>query len=320
MKKSFPVFFALLILLTACSLGGGGDQEAQPTAMTFATAAPTVTPIVVNPTPEPQNQTANAGDERVYPLDGMTQVYIPAGSFRMGGLDEGGAPDEEPDRQVTMTRGYWIDKVEVTNGMYLRCVQAGACNPPRTFASSSRPSYFNNPQFDNYPVIGVTWDDAAAYCAWAGRRLPTEAEWEYAARGTDFRIYPWGSDHPTAQHANFNFLVRDTMPVGSYPLGASPWGVLDMAGNVWEWVQDYYVQNFYEIAGNQDPLGPLAPASAQAGELRVVRGGSWQDPREELRVSNRGFSAAPDHNAQPGSERYLGEANQKTGFRCVSDN
>ena len=163
----------------------------------------------------------------------------------------------------------------------------------------------------------MTWDDAVAYCAWAGRRLPSEAEWEYAARGTDYRIYPWGSDQATAQHANFNFQVRDTMPVGSYPLGASPFGVLDMAGNVWEWVQDYYGQDFYAIAGNVDPVGPMAAVSAIHGERRTLRGGSWQDPDEEIRVSNRGFALAPDASAQAGSEKALGEANSKSGFRCV---
>ncbi|MBN2388259.1 MAG: formylglycine-generating enzyme family protein [Anaerolineales bacterium] len=317
MKKRYPVLFAALVIALAACSTGGGDSDAEPTSMVFPTAAPTATAFTVNPTAETSGD-STAGEERLSPVDGMTQVYIPAGSFRMGGLDSLGTPDEEPDRQVTISHGFWMDKVEVTNGMYMLCVQAGACEPPRSFASASRDQYFNTDEFNNFPVIAVTWDYARAYCEWAGRRLPTEAEWEYAARGTDFRIFPWGDDRPDASRANFRWLVRDTTPVGSYPAGASPWGILDLSGNVWEWVEDYYVQTFYAMAGSTDPIGPSAAGSND--ERRVIRGGSWQDGEEEIRVSNRGFALAPDHDANLGSDALYGEANNKTGFRCVSNN
>jgi eukaryotic-like serine/threonine-protein kinase len=313
MKKILLVLTALAMFSGACQPGAGSA----PTPLPFVTALPTPTSVTLNPTAAPSGRTFDAGEERTANVDGMIMVYIPAGSFRMGGLDADRKVQETPDRSVTM-KDFWIDKIEVTVGMYALCVQAGACEPPRDFTSESRTRYFGNPEFNDYPVIHVTWGDAKAYCEWAGRRLPTEAEWERAARGDDFRIFPWGDERPDASRANFNWLVRDTSRVGSFPAGASPFGVLDMAGNVWEWVEDYYNPTFYSSAGSQNPLGPLAPAGA--GHRRVLRGGSWQDDEKEIRVSNRGFASGPDFSAAVNSPAYFGEAARKIGFRCATDN
>lgn len=314
MKKLIPIVFVLAALaLVAAACGARGS--AVPTPMTFPTAYPTNTAAPLNPTAQPASG-AQAGDERVSSVDGMTQVYIPEGTFRMGGMDAWTQPDEQPPHQVTI-KAFWMDKTEVTNGMYMLCVQAGACEPPRLFTSETRPSYFNNPDFNNYPVIMVRWRDANAYCKWAGRRLPYEAEWERAARGNDFRTWPWGDERPDNSRANFNYSVRDTTPVGSYPAGASPFGILDMSGNVWEWMADWYQQNYYENAPVINPTGPLSPLQ---GNRKVIRGGSWQDGEFELRVPNRGFTAGGDDKATMNSEKYNGTSSNTIGFRCVSDN
>ncbi len=315
MKKR--TLFVLLFIVALALQGCKGGSQAEPTAIPLPTAAPTATPVPTVAAGDGGGN-AQAGEERVSPADGMIQVFIPAGSFRMGGLDSKAQSDEEPDRQVSM-HAFWMDKVEVTVGMYKLCVEAGACEPPKDFTSNSHEDYFSSGKYDNYPVINVTWGDAKAYCEWAGRRLPTEAEWEYAARGTDFRTYPWGDQRPDASLANFNRLANDTTPVGTYPAGASPFGVLDMAGNVWEWVNDYYVPDYYRLAGNQSPPGPVAPSASQ-GQRRVIRGGSWIDTEQDLRVSNRGFALGPDPEADLNTPAYFGEHSNRIGFRCVADN
>ena len=304
------ILAGVLLATTACGLGG----NAQPTPMSFATAVPTNPAADVNPTTKPEGN-ANAGEERTSPSDGMLQVYIPDGTFRMGGMDADTGPDEQPPRSVTIS-GFWLDKVEVTNAMYMLCVQAGACEPPRLFTSATHETYFNNADFAEYPVIMVRWRDANAYCTWAGRRLPYEAEWEYAARGTDFRTWPWGDEKPDTGRANYNYSTRDTIRVGSYPAGISPFGILDMGGNVWEWVADWYDANYYLNAPIVNPMGPIAPLSKN---LRVIRGGSWQDGEAELRVSNRGFTSGGDDKAQLNSDAYNGTASNTIGFRCAAN-
>lgn len=245
------------------------------------------------------------------PVDGMVQVHIPAGKFRMGGMDVRRAPNEIPDHDVALD-AFWMDQLEVTNAMYLSCVQAGGCKPPQNFKSGRRASYFNNPEFSDYPVVYVTWGQAKAYCEWAGRRLPSEAEWERAGRGDDFRTFPWGEDKADYTLANFNMLVGDTSRVGSYPLGASPFGVLDMAGNVAEWVNDYYSFN-YSLSDVLNPTGPLT----SAGSNRVVRGGSLGDAEINIRVSKRSSVRGSNLNALPGSDAYLGDFSPRIGFRCA---
>jgi serine/threonine-protein kinase len=218
----------------------------------------------------------------------MTLVYIPAGEFLMGSVASVSEAfrNEKPQHRVYLD-AYWIDQTEVTQGMYAECVAAGKCIPPICSHGG-----------DNYPVVCMAWDDAAAYCAWVGRRLPTEAEWEKAARGTDGRKYPWGNQAPDSGLLNFNRNVGNTTEVGHYPGGASPYGALDMAGNVTEWVADWYDANYYASSPSQNPSGP------SSGEYRVLRGGSWGYDILSIRLAIR-YGFAPDRRNDCG------------GFRCV---
>ncbi len=165
--------------------------------------------------------------------------------------------DETPQHTVYLD-AFWIDRTDVTNNMYASCVSTGACTAPISTTSSTSTiisSYYGNSAFDNYPVIWVTWYDATAYCKWAGRQLPTEAQWEKAARGTDGRIYPWGNTAPDDTLLNYNASIGDTTAVSSYLRGASPYGALDMAGNVWQWVNDWYSDTYYRSSSSSNPLG-----------------------------------------------------------------
>lgn len=223
------------------------------------------------------------------------------------------APNEVPEHDVTLA-AFWMDQLEVTNAMYGLCVQAGACTLPQSLKSQRRPSYFDNPEFKDYPVIYVTWGQAKTYCEWAGRRLPTEAEWERAGRGDDFRTFPWGENKADGLLANFNMVVGDTSRVGTYPAGASPFGVLDMAGNAAEWVSDLY-SSTYNNAGTSNPTGPAEGTTLS----RVVRGGSLGDAEINLRVSKRSSVLGSDQKAVPGSSAYLGSFSPRIGFRCAVD-
>ncbi len=204
------------------------------------------------------------------PRDLSNMVLIPKGDFQMGCGSYCANSDMMPLHMVYLD-AYYIDIYEVTNAKYVECVDAGACEEPNGDNSYSRNDYFGNPKYDNYPVVLVSWEQASAYCSWRDKRLPTEAEWEKAARGTSYRLYPWGSSTPTCELANgYNICsIGDTDEVGSYPEGASPYGVMDMSGNVWEWVNDWYDADYYDNSPDSNPTGP------EDGTYRVMRGGSW---------------------------------------------
>ncbi len=272
------------------------------------TALPTSTTVAVIPTVTPTEERAN---QRISPVDGMPQVYIPAGTFRMGGMDVRRAANETPEHDVTLD-AFWMDQLEVTNAMYALCVQAGGCTPPQSFKSQRRPSYFDNPEFKDYPVIYVTWGQARTYCEWAGRWLPTEAEWERAGRGDDFRTFPWGEAKADGLLANFNMLVGDTSRAGTYPAGASPFGVLDLAGNVAEWVSDFYTSS-YANAGTLNPTGPATSSSL----YRVVRGGSLGDAEINIRVSKRSSVLGSMPGMPLDANAALGDFSPRIGFRCA---
>jgi formylglycine-generating enzyme required for sulfatase activity len=264
--------------------------------------APTETPTAVThtitfqtPTVIPTS-TLGVGSTTISEKDGMTLLYVPAGKFTMGNTN--GASDEQPSHEVLLS-AFWIDQTEVTNKMYANCVAASKCSPPNNMGSVTRPGYYGNSEFDNYPVIWVSWNDAIAYCEWAGRRLPTEADWEKAACGTDARTYPWGNEPPNSSLLNsldYNNTARDTTEVGRYPDGRSFYGAYDMAGNVWEWVNDWY--DVY-------PGGNPGASNDFGQKYRVLRGGSFliTDARY-VRSVNR-FMDSPSH------------SNYDVGFRCA---
>jgi serine/threonine-protein kinase len=207
--------------------------------------------------------------------------------------------DEKPVHKVTLD-AFWIDKTEVTNKMYSLCVEAGVCREPALNRSYTHSSYYGNSEFDDYPVIYVNWNMAKTYCEWADRRLPTEAEWEKAARGENANVYPWGNKTPNYRLLNYNSFVGDTTEVGTYPDGASIYGAYDMAGNVWEWVNDWYSETYYSSSPSSNPEGP------DSGQYRVLRGGAWYFHDSNVRSAYR-YGDDPDDPTIASS--YI-------GFRC----
>ena len=212
---------------------------------------------------------------------GITMVIIPTGEFSMGRLYSD-QPNEKP-AHVVFLEDYYIDKYEVTNQAYAACVTQGACQPPLELGSDKRPEYYNSADYLNFPVVNVDWNQANTYCAWRGARLPTEAEWEKAARGVgeDDKLYPWNSEEIGCSFGNFVACKTDTTKVGSYPQGASPYGAYDMAGNVWEWVADWYGFDYYELSPSENPMGP------STGTHRVLRGGAWNSQSSDIEVTYR---------------------------------
>lgn len=228
--------------------------------------------------------------------DGMTQMYIPEGEFFMG-KGEVRKNDNSPQHIVYLD-AFWMDKYEVSNAMYLKCMQDGACSE-----MVSDNTTYNNWIYRNHPITYVTWEQANVYCQWAGRRLPTEAEWEKAARGTDGRKYPWGNEAPNARLANFDgSMIHEAVSVYRYPLGASPYGVLNMSGNVREWIADWYGEDYYLTTPYTNPTGP------ETGTERSLRSGSYNEDKNEITITSR-------YRHEPQS------AGLSRGFRCAeSDN
>jgi formylglycine-generating enzyme required for sulfatase activity len=236
------------------------------------------------------------GDSWVRPADGMLMVYVPGGTFLIGSSEDDpeAVPDELPQHPVTVD-SFWIDQTEVTNGQFVQFLNAHGNSGERGAKMivldrgytriTQEDTQFSAPEVTlDRPVLMVTWYGAAAYCEWAGGRLPREAEWEYAARGPDSNIYPWGNEPPTCELANYGDCTRAPVRVGSRPAGASWCGALDMAGNVWEWVTDWFAP--YSGLPEENPAGPAT------GEVPVLRGGGWHSPRWELRTAYRQHEVA----------------------------
>jgi formylglycine-generating enzyme required for sulfatase activity len=223
-------------------------------------------------------------------------VEIPAGEFAMGLDGMQALEDERPMHRVWVDR-FSMDLHEVATAQYAEFLAATQRPAPWQWNG------LDLSQSGDRPVIGVDWPDADAYCRWKGKRLPTEAEWEKSARGTDGRLYPWGNHVPHKDRANFALGARFSysqvlMPVQSYEKGKSPYGLYHMAGNVWEWVQDWYAINYYEVSPDRNPQGP------EEGQFKVLRGGSWSDLPKYLLTYGR-FKLLPE------------TRNSYTGFRCA---
>jgi formylglycine-generating enzyme required for sulfatase activity len=327
--RALAVF--LILLSAACTPAAVSGMHITPAADTSTSPAPS--PTEPSPTPSATQTpdaaytptataTPGAGSSRKLSVDGMIQVFVPASEFIMGSddkdakksMENGRAYPEIPVHTVYLD-SYWIDKFEVTNGQYALCVADGACQAPHLFSAgygdSYQPFYFNNPEVQDYPVIWVSWFMAENYCGWAGRRLPTEAEWEKAGRGTDGRMYTWGNDPLSSTVANmcdincplpqangkYNDGFPITAPVGSFPDGASPYGAMDMAGNVWEWTSSLIMDYPYSAVDGREDL-------TITGE-RSWRGGSWTNGYWWMRVTLRYRS----------KDWYW---NYNLGFRCAA--
>jgi formylglycine-generating enzyme required for sulfatase activity len=230
--------------------------------------------------------------------DGMEMVFVPAGEFQMGSTDQQidhavqlcseyrddckreSYEDEQPAHTVVLD-AFWLDRTEVTNSQYQGCVKAGVCDET---------IFADDPDFDgeDQPVVAADWNHAQTYCEWVGARMPTEAEWEYAARGPEGQVYPWGNDFDASlgNFAGTGDGYEYTAPVGSFPDGASWVGALDLSGNVWEWVSDWFGP--YAAEQQVNPTGP------DWGDRGVLRGGSWKNTAADVRGADRGWSMLSD--------------------------
>ena len=238
-------------------------------------------------------------------------VLIPSGTFIMGTDSQQANADQKPAHKVHLD-AFYIDKHEVTNAQYEAFIANGGYQN-QNFWTTEGWDFIQNNQIKtplqygensvstepDHPVIGVSWYEADAYAAWSGKRLPTEAEWEKAAKGTEWRVYPWGNEMDFSKLSYFPHVTK-VQAVGSFPSGASPYGVMDMAGSVWEWCSDWYADNYYSKSPQQNPIGP------NKGEHRVLRGGGWDSIRLQLRTPYR----------------YYDKEDRRTyniGIRCVHD-
>lgn len=257
--------------------------------------------IIITPT-----FTTSVIRNKISPKDGMELVFVPSGEFEMGSNEWN--EDEKPVHTVYLD-AYWIDKYEVTNTQYAIFLNevGNQMEGGVTWLDASDEDvriyqfggeWLADSKYSNHPVVEVSWYGASAYCEWAGRRLPTEAEWEKAARGEDGRMYPWGNETDSSL-GDYYGKARGTKPIGSYPAGVSPYGALDMAGNVWEWVFDWYDETYYRNSPYKNPQGPTSES------FHVLRGGAWGLGVIYLRSSFRYWHSPVDL-----SSYYV-------GFRCV---
>ncbi|HKC94894.1 MAG TPA: SUMF1/EgtB/PvdO family nonheme iron enzyme [Nitrospira sp.] len=307
------------MLRTTVRIETARAAEASPPAVTPAPADAVKRAQAAQPTPPDQGETRNpafrapdqaaiqqvneqlklAQQEQLQALErkGNTvpqgMVLIPAGEFLMGADD--GLPDTRPMHRIYVST-YWVDQHEVTNRQYRQCMESGGCGPPKDHSA------YEDSALADHPVTNVTWTQARNYCGWRGKRLPTEAEWEKAARGIDGRLYPWGNndDMVKARSRPIEHIKNGTVPVGSIDFARSPYGVADLVMNVSEWVNDWYAEDFYRSSPNRDPQGPAR------GSFKVLRGGEPSERPLELRASYRGWD----------DMTYWGPS---VGFRCAQD-
>jgi formylglycine-generating enzyme required for sulfatase activity len=289
LNSLFKAFLVICsISLAACNLPSG--PQITETVSVLPTAEPVSATEEVIALQEPE-----AGSLMLW-VDGSYVVYVPQGDFVMG-KDETTPSDHAPAHTISLD-GFWIHQTEVTNGMYATCVALGICTAPAVETGS--PNRYADARYTNAPVGSVDWDQAEAYCEWIEGRLPTEAEWEKAARGTEAATYPWGETDPACDLLNYSGCLPTPAPeiIRTYPLGASPYNLADTAGNVSEWVYDWYASDYYPASPADSPSGPAT------GEKRVVRGSNYLTPVEDLEIVLRD-SLKPDKHAAD------------LGFRCI---
>ncbi len=273
-------------------------EASQATATPLPTETPLPTPVPLwASTPLAPPAGAAIPSSASNPVSGVEIVYVPAGEFLMGSAesDSNREPGSEEPQHTVFLGPYWITRTQVTNAMFAACVSTGVCT--YSVGHDRNPNYLN-PLFAEHPVVYISWHMAQTYCEWTGGRLPTEAEWEKAARGPDGQRFPWGEDMARIKFVNANNEIGNTTAVGTFPYGISYYGALDMGGNVREWVADWYDPDYFNHSPAANPLGP------ETGEKKVLKGASYRDPWRYSRAANR-LAHEP---ASPGDVR---------GFRCV---
>lgn len=313
--KDFALIIPLSLLVFLC---GCETQQTQEMA---------INPFDLTPENLRSINEIELGAVQIREIDGMAMVYVPSGQFEMGTDETATFPNANPAHTVSLD-AFWIDQTEVTNSMFSNFLNAegnqsqegipwlepGAGHRGITygFIEENEGQFFTQEGYEDYPIIEVSWYGASAYCSWIGGRLPTEAEWEYAARGPDSYQYPWGNVF-NGEIVNYcdnrcQESWKDTVfddgaarwtNVGNYPEGASWCGALDLTGNVWEWVKDWWSEDYYSISPADNPLGPAT------GTYRIVRGGSWFDESWKMNTAFR-------KGLQLSSARM-----HWVGFRCV---
>jgi formylglycine-generating enzyme required for sulfatase activity len=296
----------LLLIITACTPAGPivpptvAPTVASTVAQTLLPEVPTLPSVVPTLQPEPTvtevfNFELSAGTQ-VNWWDGSTIIYVPGGDFIMG--DPKATQGDNIPAHMVSVDGSWIHKIEVTNRMYSLCVTTGVCKPP--IPDPNYPNHYPKSDYANHPITSVTWQDAVDYCTWIGGRLPTEAEWEWSALGATGDPYPWGKEDPNCSRLNYLGCtpLGTTAQVGSYGLGLSLFNVADMAGNVFEWVNDWYGENYYDTSPAANPTGP------ESGEYRVIRSSSFLSKAKSVPATLR-------------SSQHPQSGRADLGFRCI---